>query len=97
MVKAKQNNTAKIPRQKIFQTSSIIAELLKHHLITAFNLSVHIHDPVHNGPGIELGIVPVNSEFPTAVFGIPMEGPNRIVQMVGLHLLNRDCAIFGGP
>ena len=97
MVKAKPNNTAKIPRQKIFQNSSIIAELLEHHLITAFNLSVHIHDPVHNGPGVVPGVVPVYTEFSPAIFGIRMEGPNRIIQMVGLHLFNGDCAIFGRP
>jgi len=71
--------------------------LLKHHLITALDLTIHIHDPIHNGSGIELGIVPINAELAPAVFGIPMEGPHRVVQMVGLHLLDRDCAIFGGP
>ena len=80
-----------------YKGGSCTGSLLKHHLITAFNFPVHIHDPVHYGPGVVLGIVPVNSEFPTAIFGVPVEGPNRIVQMVGLHLLDRDCAIFGGP
>ena len=87
----------KIPRKRIFKTSSIITGLLEHHLITAFNFPIHIHDPIHNGSGIELGIVPVYTEFSTAIFGVRMERPNRIVQMVGLHLLDRDCAILGGP
>ena len=86
-----------IIRERIFQSNSIIAELLEHHLITAFNLSIHIHDPIHNGPGVVLGIVPVYPEFTAAIFGVRMERPNRVVQMVGLHLFNGDCAIFGRP
>ena len=80
----------KIPRQKIFQINSIIAGLLEHHLITALDLSVHIHDPIHNGPGVVLGIVPVNAELAPAIFGVPVEGPYRVIQMVGLHLFDRN-------
>ena len=87
----------KIPREKIFQSNSIIAELLEHHLITAFNLPVHIHDPIHDGPGVVLGIVPVYTEFTPAIFGVRMERPNRVIQMVGLHLFDGNCAIFGRP
>ena len=87
----------KIPRKRIFKTSSIITGLLEHHLITAFNLSVHIHYPVHNGPGVVPGIVPVYTEFSTAIFGVPMQGPNRVVQMVGLHLFDGNCSFFGRP
>ena len=87
----------KIPRENIFQSNSIIAELLEHYLITSLYLSVHIHDPIHNGPGVVPGIVPVNAEFTAAIFGVRMESPNRVIQMVGLHLFNRDCAIFGRP
>ena len=87
----------KIPRQKIFQINSIIAELLEHYLITALNLSIHIHDPVHDGPGIELGIVTIDAEFTPAIFGIRMEGPYRVVQMIGLHLFDGNCTIFGWP
>ena len=86
-----------IRREKIFQSNSIIAELLEHHLITAFNLPIHIHDPIHNGPGVVLGIVPVYTEFTAAIFGVRMERPHRVIQMVGLHLFNGDCAIFGRP
>jgi hypothetical protein len=75
----------------------LFGPLLKHRFITPINLSVHIHDPLYNGPGIVLGIVPVNAEFPTAVFGVPMEGPDDVMQMVGLHLFDRDIAIFGWP
>ena len=71
--------------------------LPEHCLITPINLSVHIHDPLYNGPGIVLGIVPVNAEFPTAVLGVPMKGPNNVMQMVGLHLFDRDIAIIGWP
>ena len=86
-----------IIRERIFQSNSIIAELLEHHLITAFNLPVHIHYPIHDGPGVVLGIVPVYTEFSTAIFGVPVEGPHRVVQMVGLHLFDRDCSFFGRP
>ena len=87
----------KIPREKIFQSNSIIAELLEHHLITAFNLPIHIHDPIHNGSGVVLGIVPVYTEFSTAIFGVPVKGPHRVVQMVGLHLFDGNCSFFGRP
>ena len=86
-----------IIRERIFQSNSIIAELLEHHLITAFNLPIHIHDPIHNGPGVVLGIVPVYTEFTAAIFGVRMERPNRVVQMVGLHLFNGNCSFFGRP
>ena len=86
-----------IIRERIFQSNSIIAELLEHHLITAFNLPIHIHDPVHNSSGIKLGIVPVYTEFTAAIFGVPVEGPNRVIQMVGLHLFDGDCSFFGRP
>ena len=86
-----------IIREKIFQSNSIIAELLEHHLITALNLSIHIHYPIHNGSGVVLGIVPVYTEFSSAIFGVRMERPYRVIQMVGLHLFDRDCAIFGRP
>ena len=87
----------KIPREKIFQSNSIIAELLEHHLITAFNLPIHIHDPIHDGPGVIPGIVPVYTEFTPAIFGVRMERPHRVVQMVGLHLFDRNCSFFGRP
>ena len=70
--------------------SNCIGSLLEHHLITAFNLPIQIHDPVHYGPGIKLGIVPVYTEFTPAILGVPVEGPHRVVQMVGLHLFDRD-------
>jgi hypothetical protein len=75
----------------------LFGPLLKHRFITPINLSIHIHDPLYNGPGIVLGIVPVDTEFPTAIFGVPMKGPDDVVQMVGLHLFNRDIAILGWP
>ncbi len=71
--------------------------LLEHHLITALNLPIHIHDPIHNGPGVVLGIVPVNAELAPAIFGVPMEGPYRVIQMVGLHLFDWNCSFFGRP
>ena len=71
--------------------------LLKHHLITAFNLPIHIHDPIHYGSGVVLGIVPVYTEFSPAIFGVRMERPHRVVQMVGLHLFNGNCSFFGRP
>ncbi len=75
----------------------LFGPLLEHCLITPINLSVHIHDPLYNGPGIVLGIVPVNTEFSAAVLGVPMEGPDDVMQMVGLHLFNGDIAILGWP
>jgi len=35
--------------------------LPEHRFITPINLSIHIHDPLYNGPGIVLGIVPVDA------------------------------------
>ena len=87
----------KITRKIIFKTSSIITGLLEHHLITAFNLPIHIHDPIHNGPGIELGIVSVYTEFTATIFGVPVKFSYGVMEVVGLHLLDRDCAIFGRP
>ena len=80
-----------------YKGGGCIGSLLEHHLITAFNLPVHIHDPIHNGSGVVLGIVPVYTEFSSAIFGVRMERPYRVIQMVGLHLFDRDCAIFGRP
>ena len=69
----------------------------EYYLITPINFSIHIHDPLYNGPGIVLGIVPVYTEFTAAVFGVPMKGPDDVVQMVGLHLFNGDIAILRWP
>jgi hypothetical protein len=70
---------------------------LKHRFISPINLSVHIHDPLYNGPGIVLGIVTVDAEFPTAIFGVPMKGPDDVMQMVDLHLFDWNCSFFGRP
>ena len=86
-----------ITYEKIFQISSTIIRLLEHCLITPVNLPIHIHNPLYNGPGIELGIVPVYTEFTAAIFGIPVEGPDDVMQMVSLHLFDGDCAILGWP
>jgi len=71
--------------------------LPEHCLITPVNLSVHIHDPLYNGPGIVLGIVPVDAEFTAAILGVPMQGPDDVMQMVDLHLFDRNCSFFGRP
>ena len=73
------------------------ALLTKHHFVTSLNLAVHIHDPLHYGPGVILGIITVHTKLPTAVFGIPMQNPNSIVQMTGLHILNGNGTVFGRP
>ena len=86
-----------ITYEKIFQMSSIIVNLLEHCLITPVNLPIHIHYPLYNGPCIELGIVPVYTEFTAAIFGVPVKFSYGVVEVVGLHLLDRDCAIFGRP
>jgi hypothetical protein len=75
----------------------LFGSLLKHRFITPINLSIHIHDPLYNGPGIVLGIVAVDAEFTAAVFGVPMKGPYDVMQMVGLHLFDGDIAILGWP
>ena len=80
-----------------YKGGGCIGSLLEHHLITAFNLSVHIHDPVHDGPGIELGIVSVYTEFTAAIFSVPVKFSYGVMEVVGLHLLDRDCSIFGRP
>ena len=71
--------------------------LPEHRFITPINLSVHIHNPLYNGPGVVLGVVPVNTEFTAAVLGVPMQGPDDVMQMVGLHLFDGDIAILGWP
>jgi len=75
----------------------LFGPLLKHRFITPVNLSIHIHDPLYNGPGIVLGVVPIYTEFTATVFGVPMKGPDDVMQMVGLHLFNGDIAILGWP
>ena len=83
--------------EKIFQISSTIIRLLEHCLITPVNLPIHIHDPLYNGPGIELGIVTIYTEFTAAIFGVPVKFSYGVVEVVGLHLLDGNCAIFGRP
>jgi hypothetical protein len=75
----------------------LFGPLLKHRFITPINLSVHIHDPLYNGPGIVLGVVPIYTEFTAAILSVPMKGPDDVMQMVNLHLFNRDIAILGWP
>jgi hypothetical protein len=75
----------------------LFGPLLKHRFITPINLSIHIHDPLYNGPGIVLGVVPIYTEFTAAILGVPMKGSDDVMQMVDLHLFNGDIAILGWP